>query len=127
MKQYKPMLARSEETPFSSDEWIFEVKWDGIRAISYANDELSIRGRNQTELFHNFPELVELKKLTGKCVLDGEIIVMKNGKADFPAVIKRNQTTAPGTSNIYHLNSLLRMLYLISWKKMVYPSGCPSA
>ena len=89
MKQYKPMLARPEETPFSSDEWIFEVKWDGIRAISYANDELSIRGRNQTELIDKFPELQELKDLAGNVVLDGEIIVMKNGLADFQAVIRR--------------------------------------
>src|SRR5512139_2561474 len=111
MKQYKPMLARSEEIPFSSDEWIFEVKWDGIRAISYVDEELSIRGRNQTELFHNFPELVELKTLAGKCVLDGEIIVMKNGKADFPAVIKRNQSTSPG--DIEHLSLEYPATYVV--------------
>lgn len=105
------MLARSEETPFSSDEWLFEVKWDGIRAISYVNDELGIRGRNQTELLNNFPELVELKNLAGNCVLDGEIIVMKNGKADFPAVIKRNQSTAPG--DIEHLSIEFPATYVV--------------
>ena len=104
------MLARSEETPFSSDEWLFEVKWDGIRAISYVNDELGIRGRNQTELLNNFPELVELKNLAGKCVLDGEIIVMKNGKADFSAVIKRNQSTAP---DIEHLSIEFPATYVV--------------
>ena len=54
---YKPMLARSAEAPFGSKDWIFEVKWDGIRAISYINDELTIRSRNEKELKDNFPEL----------------------------------------------------------------------
>lgn len=96
MKRYKPMLARSARAPFSSDEWIFEVKWDGIRAISYVSEELSIRSRNQKELKDNFPELSELKDLARDTVLDGEIIVMKDGKADFAALIKRSQNTKPG-------------------------------
>ncbi|MCL7413084.1 MAG: non-homologous end-joining DNA ligase [ANME-2 cluster archaeon] len=96
MKHYKPMLARSAEAPFSSDEWIFEVKWDGIRAISYVKDELSIRSRNQKELTHNFPELSELNDLTGDSVLDGEIIIMKDGKPDFQTLIQRMQNTRPG-------------------------------
>ncbi|PWB56173.1 MAG: hypothetical protein C3F06_01390 [Candidatus Methanoperedenaceae archaeon] len=96
MKRYKPMLARSARAPFSSDEWIFEVKWDGIRAISYVSEELSIRSRNQKELIDNFPELSELKDLARDTVLDGEIIVMKDGKADFAALIKRSQNTKPG-------------------------------
>lgn len=93
MKQYKPMLARSAQAPFASDEWIFEVKWDGIRAVSYVSEELSIRSRNQKELKDNFPELSELKDLARNTVLDGEIIVMKDGKADFAALIRRSQST----------------------------------
>ena len=111
MKQYRPMLARSQETPFSSDEWLFEVKWDGIRAISYVNDELSVRGRNRTELIHNFPELAELKELAQNAVLDGEIIVMKNGLADFQAVIARNQNTSPG--DIAYLSRKFPATYVV--------------
>jgi len=95
MKDYKPMLARLAESPFSSSDWIFEVKWDGIRAISYVNEELSIRSRKQKELIDNFPELSELKDLTGNIVLDGEIIIMKDGKADFQSLIQRMQNTNP--------------------------------
>src|SRR5574337_582729 len=90
MKQYKPMLAGSAQVPFSSDDWIFEVKWDGIRAISYVKEELSIRSRNQKELIANFPELSELKELARDTVLDGEIIVMKDGRADFQTLIRRS-------------------------------------
>ncbi len=96
MRQYKPMLAQSALAPFSSDDWIFEVKWDGIRAISYISEKLSIRSRNQKELTDNFPELYELKDLAKDTVLDGEIIVMKDGKADFAALINRSQNTKAG-------------------------------
>jgi bifunctional non-homologous end joining protein LigD len=93
MKQYEPMLARLAEAPFSSNDWVFEVKWDGIRAISYVKEGLSIRSRNQKELIDNFPELSELKHLTKDTVLDGEIIIMKDGKADFQTLIQRKQNS----------------------------------
>jgi bifunctional non-homologous end joining protein LigD len=96
MKQYKPMLARPAEAPFSSADWIFEVKWDGIRAISYVKDGLSVRSRNQKELIDNFPELSELIDLTQDTVLDGEIVVMKDGKPDFQTIIQRMQNIKPG-------------------------------
>ncbi len=95
MKQYRPMLASPADAPFSSDEWLFEVKWDGIRAISYVNEELSIRSRNQKELIDNFPELIELKELTRNTVLDGEIVVMKEGRPDFQTLIQRKQNIKP--------------------------------
>jgi len=96
MIQYKPMLARPAEAPFSSDDWIFEVKWDGIRAISYVKEELSIRSRNGKELIDTFPELIELKDLTRNTVLDGEIVVMKSGRPDFQTLIQRKQNKRPG-------------------------------
>jgi len=93
-QQYKPMLAQFAEASFTSKDWIFEVKWDGIRAISYVSDELSIRSRNDKELKHNFPELEELKTLTRNSVLDGEIVIMKNGKADFQTLLERTKLTS---------------------------------
>lgn len=94
MNQYKPMLAKEIIAPFNSKDWIFEIKWDGIRAISYINKTLSIRSRNGKELKHNFPELEELKALGENVVLDGEIVVMKNGKPDFQRLLERNQTSS---------------------------------
>jgi len=111
MKQYKPMLARSAEAPFSSGDWIFEVKWDGIRGISYVKDELSIRSRNQKELTGNFPELSELKNLARDMVLDGEIIVMKDGKADFQTLIKRSQNT--NARDIEHMARKFPATYIV--------------
>jgi DNA ligase D-like protein (predicted ligase)/DNA ligase D-like protein (predicted 3'-phosphoesterase) len=88
---YRPMLAKTAEAPFSSNDWIFEVKWDGIRAISYIDDELSIRSRNDKELTDSFPELQELQELARNVVLDGEIVVIKDGKADFQTLIERSR------------------------------------
>jgi bifunctional non-homologous end joining protein LigD len=111
MKQYKPMLARTAEAPFSSENWIFEVKWDGIRAIAYINDELSIKSRNQKELKNNFPELQELKKLVRNVVLDGEIIVMKDGKVDFQTLMKRILATFPRENE--HLSRKFPAIYVV--------------
>jgi DNA ligase D-like protein (predicted ligase)/DNA ligase D-like protein (predicted 3'-phosphoesterase) len=94
MRQYKPMLAESAEDSFSSEDWIFEVKWDGIRAVTYVDSEISIRSRNHKELKNNFPELGELKKLVKDVVLDGEIIVMSDGAPDFQKTVERNQLTS---------------------------------
>lgn len=110
MKQYKPMLARTAETPFSSNDWIFEVKWDGIRAIVYINNELSIRSRNQKELKNNFPELQELKVLAQNVVLDGEVIIMRDGKVDFQTLIKRIQAISPRENE--HLSHKFPAVYV---------------
>ncbi len=90
MNIYKPMLAQSREKPFDSPDWIFEAKWDGIRALVYVGETLSIKSRNGKEILHKFPELNEIKDLTSEVVLDGEIIVMNKGKVDFQLVAKRN-------------------------------------
>lgn len=96
MNLYTPMLARPAGRPFDDPEWMFEVKWDGVRAISYVSDTLSVRSRNNVELLDRFPELMELKELCENVVLDGEIIVFREGKSDFQAAARRTQTSEPG-------------------------------
>jgi bifunctional non-homologous end joining protein LigD len=89
MHFYKPMLAKPISKPFSGRDWIFETKWDGFRAIAYANDAFSLQSRNAKELKFAFPELEELRQLTKNVVLDGEIVTMKNGKVDFHSLQER--------------------------------------
>ncbi len=83
------MLAKEAEKAFTDKEWIFEIKWDGFRAIAYVDKELSLRSRNQKELIDNFPELSELKQQEHAMVLDGEIIVLEKGKVNFQAMLER--------------------------------------
>ena len=91
---YKPMLARVAEKPFSGKDWIFEVKWDGFRAIAYVDKDLSLKSRNGKELKDNFPELSELQQLSSNVVVDGEIVVLKEGKPDFQSLLKRGQAVS---------------------------------
>ena len=81
--RYKPMLAKLVSKPFSSADWVFEIKWDGFRAIAYVDKTLSLRSRNGKELKHVFPELEELTQLASNVVLDGEIVLFKDGRPDF--------------------------------------------
>ena len=72
--------------PFSGKDWIFEMKWDGYRAIAYVDDYFTVQSRNAKELKNFFPELEELRQLAKNVVVDGEIITMKQGKVDFHAL-----------------------------------------
>jgi DNA ligase D-like protein (predicted 3'-phosphoesterase) len=83
------MLPESAAGPFSSDEWLFEIKWDGVRAIAYVNDTFSLRSRNDRELAGQFPELGGLATLAPGTVLDGEIVAMSDGRPDIQALLTR--------------------------------------
>src|SRR5213596_1189558 len=84
-----PMLAkRVGELPAAGD-WIFEPKWDGFRALVFRDrDEILIQSRDEKPLNRYFPELLEplLSQLPARCVLDGEIVLAKNGALDFDAL-----------------------------------------
>src|SRR6266481_6398048 len=69
--------------------WIFEPKWDGFRALVFREgDEILIQSRDEKSLNRYFPELLEplRSQLPARCVLDGEIVVARNGALDFDAL-----------------------------------------
>ena len=88
-----PTLATSFEKPFDDPEWLFEIKWDGYRAVSFIQDgKARLVSRNQNDLTGEFPELHELSKsITAKnAVLDGEIVVLdEQGRASFSLMQQR--------------------------------------
>lgn len=93
--RFRPMLAGTAPAPFSGNGWLFEIKWDGVRAIAHAGKTLTLRSRNDTDLTGKFPELAELLNLAPGTVLDGEIVVMSSGKPDMQALLTRLQGRAP--------------------------------
>jgi bifunctional non-homologous end joining protein LigD len=93
---YKPMLALATQKPFTDSDWIFEIKWDGFRAIAYVEEPFSLQSRNGKELKQNFPELQQLTRLAKNIVVDGEIVVMQEGTPDFQTLLKRGQAVSPG-------------------------------
>lgn len=85
----KPMLATLVDKPFQEDGWLYEVKWDGFRAISYLGEkEIKIRSRNNKDFNKKFyPIHTALREWGVNAVVDGEIIVVdKKGKPDFNAL-----------------------------------------
>src|ERR1700677_2633292 len=83
------MLAkRVGELPLG-DDWMFEPKWDGFRALVFRDgDEILIQSRDQKSLNRYFPELVETlhSQLPARCVLDGEIVIATPSGLDFDAL-----------------------------------------
>ena len=81
-----PMLAkRVSELPVDGD-WLFEPKWDGFRALVFRDeDEILIQSRDEKPLNRYFPELLEPlgSRLPKRCVLDGEIVIVKDDSLDF--------------------------------------------
>ena len=59
--QIYPMLATLVDAPFDSDEWLYEIKWDGYRSVVFFGEDgkrsLRMVSRNQNEQTHDFPEL----------------------------------------------------------------------
>jgi ATP-dependent DNA ligase len=84
-----PMLAKRVSELPRAGEWIFEPKWDGFRALVFRDhDEVMIQSRDEKSLNRYFPELIEplLAQLPTRCVLDGEVVVAKEGALDFDAL-----------------------------------------
>jgi ATP-dependent DNA ligase len=75
-----------------ADGYLYEPKWDGFRCLAFRPDgEIDLRSRNHRPLARYFPELVEaLLALPGHdFVLDGEIVVTREGRFDFAALLAR--------------------------------------
>ena len=82
----KPMLASIDDQPFDSDEWIFEIKWDGYRAVAEKNkNEVRVYSRNGLSFLGLYPAVANaLLQIQGDVVFDGEIVVLnEKGKPDF--------------------------------------------
>src|SRR5260370_24581849 len=83
------MLAKRVDELPAGDTWIFEPKWDGFRALVFRDgDEIEIQSRDEKPLNRYFPEVVETlqAQLPARCVLDGEIVIAKDGALDFEAL-----------------------------------------
>ncbi|MCL7425995.1 ATP-dependent DNA ligase [Streptomyces sp. NPDC052415] len=90
MPPVKPMLAKSVATIPAGMH--YEAKWDGFRAIVFRDgDELELGSRTTKPLTRYFPELVAALKerVPERCVLDGEIVIAREGHLDFDALTER--------------------------------------
>jgi bifunctional non-homologous end joining protein LigD len=98
----EPMLATLGEGPFSDPDWLFEIKWDGVRALARVdNGELTLRARSGQEITKRYPELASLPEAVGvsQAILDGEIVALDaRGHSDFERLQGRMHVRAPSES-----------------------------
>ncbi len=82
-----PMLATLVDRPFSDPDWLFETKWDGVRALAYLDGgHVRFVSRNDKDMSARYPELAGLAKAVRaqQAVLDGEIVALDEaGRSSF--------------------------------------------
>ena len=87
------MLATAIEKPFDDPEWLYEIKWDGYRAVAFIeNDSLKFVSRTQNDLTARFPELHDLPRFVQAktTILDGEVVALDHaGRASFSLMQQR--------------------------------------
>lgn len=112
----RPMLASLRQHPFDSPDHLYELKWDGIRALAKVEGgRTTLTDRNGRDITHIFPELSQVA-VQGKgngTVLDGEIVCMdKDGRPSFPLLQERLAQTNTRTRNAEANYIVFDILYL---------------
>ncbi len=94
------MLATATDKAFDNPEWLFEIKWDGYRAVAFIeNGRARLVSRNQNDLTGQFTELRDLPKFikAENAVLDGEIVALdEQGRSSFSLMQQRTGIRAHG-------------------------------
>jgi bifunctional non-homologous end joining protein LigD len=106
----KPMLARETDEAFDSPDWIYELKWDGYRAIAVCKDgAVQLYSRNGVSFNALYPPVVQaLERLPVNAVLDGEIVVVdEKGRSDFQLL--QHYREDPGASLQFRVFDLLSL------------------
>jgi bifunctional non-homologous end joining protein LigD len=96
----EPMLATTTDLPpgeaakilTATGRWAAEEKLDGIRVVATINDgNVVLHNRRHVDVGHRYPDVIEALSKPGiKAILDGEVVVMKNGRTDFAAAHRRD-------------------------------------
>jgi len=106
--RYRPMLATLEREPPKGEGWLFEVKWDGYRALAYVHGgDVELRSRNDKDLTQRFAHVArEIAKAvkSPNAVLDGEVCALdEQGRASFSEMQKGSSTL------VYYVFDLLEL------------------
>jgi bifunctional non-homologous end joining protein LigD len=95
----EPSLATLAQDPFTDPEWIFEVKWDGMRVLAWIRDgKAELRSRRDREVTSHFPELAVLpaRVAAKEAIVDGEAVVLdEQGRPDFALMQQRMNVARP--------------------------------
>jgi bifunctional non-homologous end joining protein LigD len=97
--EIRPMLATPIDRPFSDPDWLFEIKWDGARTLSWIADQnVTLKSRTGNDVSAQYPELACLPRFfsASEAILDGEIVVLdEQGRGAFERMQQRMNVRAP--------------------------------
>jgi bifunctional non-homologous end joining protein LigD len=132
----EPMKAKLVEEPPATGDWIYELKFDGIRLIGVKRDEkISLLSRNENELTERFSEIVEAIKAlpVRECVIDGEVVALdKEGRSSFQLLQAREMEGQKTPVYFYafdllQLNGKSLMSLLLEARKNILEKLCADA
>ena len=91
-KNISPMLLNEVKEPFDDENYIYELKLDGIRCVAYLEPKsVTLQNKRYKDLTPIYPELSDICKCVKKrVILDGELVVLTDGKPDFYAIQARS-------------------------------------
>lgn len=94
-RSVRPMLIARQTEAFDDPDCIYELKMDGFRCLSYMDqNSVDLRNKRNMKMLSKFPELDGIyKNVKGRCILDGEVVVLVNGVPDFYRLQKRTMLT----------------------------------
>ncbi len=93
-----PMLAYAAPGPFDSKRHLFEIKWDGTRCLLFLKaGEIRLQNRRLETITQRYPELKTVAPLlkAQNAILDGELVVLQEGRSNFPRLQQREQVVDP--------------------------------
>src|SRR5467141_4112787 len=126
----EPMLATLADRPFSDPNWLFEIKWDGVRALArIENGALALRSRNSIDITKRYPELASLPDALAarQAILDGEIVALDaQGHSSFERLQERMHVRAPQREPC-HANTRRLLRFRSSLLRRLRPSRSASA
>jgi bifunctional non-homologous end joining protein LigD len=106
-----PMLAVRGE-PFDSAEHLFEVKWNGIRALAARHTQgWDLWGRELADYRSRYPEMQVLAALPPGTILDGELVLLSHGVPNLEAILARHQFSQP--AKIQHGSQYQPVTYVV--------------
>ena len=92
-KNIKPMLIGKEMAPFDDPNYIYELKWDGERCVAYLEPGKppELRNKRNVRMLGKVPELEQIcRQVKKRCILDGELFILKDGRPDFSLIQRRS-------------------------------------
>ncbi len=106
-RKYYPMLLKEIDKPFNSKDYLFEIKYDGIRVLLFVTpNKVTIQTRNKIDITNIYPELQSIKNLVKEnTIFDGEIVYFNNGLPSFAHLQERNHLKNPTKIKTASLNN----------------------